>query len=255
MMGRVTFQDPRVSEVVKKYCVATWKNVRPGYRVGAIDQAVFEQFSGVKYHPPADRVPGAAVDFRRELAARQPDGQASENVATLLATADGELLHVVPGLFSPAAMARELAFAVGLNRALVAVGNAPDARRRMIQGMHRTRLAQLSADGAPGCLARLLLSHVHRRMIEQPLRRIDDVRAIEEFSGEAAHAAIRQKMELLQRALRRKAEQGFDVQPIVAKLEPVDGLLRSFRLEEAEALVTNTLAAAELPLSAPPDSR
>jgi len=201
-MGRVTFQDAEVAARVNRDFSATWKNCRPGYRVEHLEGERFEQIKKI------------------------PNGQANENVATLLCTADGELLHVVAGHWKPQDFIAELDFALAV--AAVAAQVDADGRRKTVAEKHRERLASIERTWDAGLLGRKVIEHAHRRMMEQPLRAVSDVKGVTDYAVDKqgdVPDSFRQKLEMLH-------------QSIVAKIEP---LVRAGKIEEAERVVDRLL--------------
>src|SRR5438093_12541061 len=157
-MGRVTFQNADVIRRVNHEFCSTWKNVHPGYRVEHLEGARFEEVKQI------------------------PDGQASENVVTLLCTPEGELLHVVPGHWKPKEYLKEIDFALSVAQAVARAGANPDARRKAVSDQHRERLAMLDHDWGSGSLGRMVMENVHRRMLREPLRPVSEVRGVEDYA-------------------------------------------------------------------------
>jgi hypothetical protein len=240
MMGRVTFQDDRVARRIRKSFVPVWKNVQPGYRVKKIDRAVFEKFGGTTYRPTDPAASEETEDFRRLLAARQPDGQASENVATILATADGSVIHVIPGLFRPGSFARELDVALRLHAELRRAGPDRDRKRDRLRKAHLRRLDSVRRGEVAGALARALLTHVHRRLSDGPVPRVDQIDGVREFSVVTLQQAMAGKVRKLQDEVRKR--QGDDrATEAMALMAPFDRYIRELRLDDADALVSQAL--------------
>lgn len=199
-MGRVTFQDDEVAGRINRDFVATWKNCRPGYRVEHLEGDRFEQIK------------------------RIPNGQANENVATLLCSADGELLHVVAGHWKPKDLLAEFDFAISVARAAAGESDA-DGRRQAVAAAHRERLEAIGRRWEGGELGRRVIEKAHRRMIEQPLRPAAEVRGVTDYAIDAPrgepHENLQRKMRGLHEAIQRK-------------IEP---LLREGKFEEAEKLL------------------
>ncbi|MBI3272583.1 MAG: hypothetical protein HYZ53_26575 [Planctomycetes bacterium] len=227
----MTFRDRAGVQGVAADFVPTWKNAQPGCRVGKVDARTFEQFAGKKAAPHEG-------DFAGDLMAELPNGQASENVATLIATADGELLHIVPGLWHAADFLNELTFALSVQDALRAAGDDPKARRESVVQAHRDRLARLGSwpDGLP----RRVMELAHRKMIEQPLRNAATVEPLAEFVASPAKE-LGPKMQRLQQTLARRQHEGRDPSPVVRLLQAFEPLLKAGRFHEAEALLERAL--------------
>ncbi len=201
-MGRVTFQDAEVAARITRDFAATWKNCRPGYRVEHLEGKRFEEIRKI------------------------PNGQANENVATLICTANGELLHVVAGHWKPKDFIAELDFALAV--ATVAAQPDAEARRKAVAEKHRERMTSIERAWDAGLLGRRVIEHAHRRMIEEPLRAVADVRGVTDYAVDKQGdlpESFRQKMEKLH-------------QSIVAKIEP---LVRAGKIEEAERVLDRLL--------------
>ncbi len=198
-MGRVTFQDAEVAARITRDFAATWKNCRPGYRVEHLEGKRFEEIRKI------------------------PNGQANENVATLICTADGELLHVVAGHWKPRDFIAELDFAQSVAKAIAEQTDA-EARRKAVAEKHRERLASIERTWDAGLLGRRVIELAHRRMIEQPLRAAADVRGVTDYAVDKQDDvpdSFRQKLEKLHQSL-------------LAKIEP---LVRAGKIEEAEKVL------------------
>ncbi len=85
----MTFSDERVIGAVNRDFVAVWRNIRP-------DE---------KY--PDGTYAGYGTQWLRQLG----NGTAPQNVASLLSTPEGEILHAVSGYWRPDEYVLELAFA------------------------------------------------------------------------------------------------------------------------------------------------
>jgi hypothetical protein len=216
-MGRVTFQDAEVIRRVNGEFCATWTNVQPGYKVEHLEGARFEEVKQI------------------------PNGQASENVVTLLCTPKGELLHVVPGHWKPKEYLKEIDFALSVAQAVSQAGTDRDARRKAVIEKHRERLAMLDQGWYGGSLGRLVMENVHRRMLQEPLRPVSEVRGIEDYALNAATNILAQKVKQLQQAMQQRQQEGKDLIPVAAVMQGFDQLLQSGRLREAEARVDKAL--------------
>lgn len=198
-MGRVTFLDAEVAARINRDYVATWKNVQPGYRVEHLEGERFEEIKKI------------------------PNGQASENVVTLVCTVDGELLHVVAGHWKPKDYIAELDFALTVAEAAAKSAEA-EARRKAVADRHRERLAAIERRWDAGELGRRVLVRAHQRMIEQPLRPATEVRGVTDYAIET-HGG---PPDSLQRKLQRLNE------ALVRRIEP---LLLDGKFDEAEKLI------------------
>ncbi len=232
MMGRVTFQDPAVVERVGTRYAATWINARPGYRVGKIDAATFEKFSG-------QEASDHEGDFAPDLAATLPNGQANENVATLVANARGELLHVVSGFWHTDPYLAELAFAEEVAAAVDAAGESAEARRDASAGMHRERLAALDELGA-GDLGRAVLETAHVMLAEESLRDVASVEGVTEFAFQP-EGTLKPKMERLQRAVAQAQREGRDLSRVGEAMKEFESLVKRMRVREAEEALDRAL--------------
>jgi hypothetical protein len=216
-MGRVTFQDHEVIRRINDHFRATWKNVHPGYRVEHLEGARFEEIK------------------------RIPNGQASENVVTLFCTPDGELLHVVPGHWKPKDYLKEIDFALAVAQAVARAGANPEARRKVVIEKHRERLALLERPWEGGALGRMVLENVHRRMMQEPLRPVSEVRGVEDYALNGATSTLAQKVQRLQQVIQQRQREGQDLRPIAEVMQGFDALLREGKLSEAEARVDKAL--------------
>ena len=158
-MGRVTFQDSEVRRRIGETMCATWKNVHPGYHVEHLEG---ERFEAIK---------------------KIPNGMASENVVTLIATAEGELLHVIPGHWKPKDYIREIDFALSVAKR-VEQADGPEARRKAVADRHRERLAEIEGSWDGGELGRRTIRMAHQRMIQEPLRAASEVRGVTDYALE-----------------------------------------------------------------------
>jgi hypothetical protein len=217
-MGRVTFQDPAVIRRINKSFCATWTNVQPAYQVAHLEGAQFEKAKGI------------------------PNGQASENVVTLISTPGGELLHVVPGHWKPKDYLTEIDFARGVARAAARAGADPAARRQAVIEKHRERLAVIDGQWEGGPLGRMVMENVHQRMIQEPLRPVSEVRGVEDYALNRVISTLAQKVHQLQQAIPERQREGEDVRPVVAVMQGFDGLLPEGKLIEAEARVDKALS-------------
>ncbi len=233
MMGRVTFHDPAVIEGVQARFVATWTNARPGYRVGKIDAATFEHFAGQK----AGDHDG---DFAPDLAATLPNGQANENVATLVANARGELIHVIPGFWHSEPYLAELAFAEEVSRAVDAAGDDPAARRSAAVAKYSERLETIGKEA--GDLGRAVLGNALRKLGADPLRDAAAVDGVEEFAFHPDQV-LRPKMERLQHAIAQAQRDGKDLSSVAEAMKDFESLLKQMRVQEAEAAIDRALEA------------
>ena len=236
MMGRVTFQDSAVVERVSSRFVATWANARPGYRVGKIDAATFEKFSGQE----ASDHDG---DFAPDLAATLPNGQANENVATLVANARGELLHVVSGFWHTREFLAELAFAEEVAQAVDAAGEDVEARNEAAVRIHRERLTALDELGA-GDLGRAVLETAHIKLAEEPLRDVASVEGVTEFAFQP-EPILKPKIERLQRAVAEAQRDGRDLSRVGEAMKDFESLVKRMRVREAEETLDRALEAVE----------
>jgi hypothetical protein len=228
-MGRVTFQDSEVIRRINKEFCATWRNVHPGYRVEHLEGARFEEVKQI------------------------PNGQASENVVTLFCTADGELLHVVPGHWKPNDYAKEIDFALSVAEAAARAGANPEARREAVREKHRSRLAALDQGWKGGELGRLVMQNAHRRMIQEPLRNVSLVRGVEDYALNPANSRLAQKIqpgppEAIRRKIQRASalaerwrREGKDLTPVAQVMNAVEPLLRQGRFAEAETVLDRGL--------------
>ncbi|GEM_PF-6640936 len=236
MMGRVTFQDPAVIERVATRFAATWTNARPGYRVGKIDAATFEKFSG-------QEASDHEGDFAPDLAATLPDGQANENVATLVANARGELLHVVSGFWHADEYLAELAFAEEVARVVDAAGESAEARGDAAATKHRERLAALD-DLDVGDLSRVVLQTAHRKLAETPLRDAASVDGVTDFAFQP-EATLKPKIERLQRSVAEAQREGRDLTRVGEAMKDFESLMKRMRVHEAEEALDRALDALE----------
>jgi hypothetical protein len=216
-MGRVTFQDSEVIRRVNQSFIATWRNVHPGYRVEHLEGARFEEVKRIS------------------------NGQANENVVTLLCTPAGELLHVVPGHWKPKEFVREINFALSVARAVARAGTDADARRKAVVETHRERLARLDRTWDGGALGRMVIESAHRRMIDDPLRRASEVRGVEDYALQPVTDRLAQKLQQLQRGMQRWQREGKDPRPIAAVMQRFEPLVQAGRISEAEARADRSL--------------
>jgi hypothetical protein len=150
-MERVTFHDSDFVKRVQASCVATWRNAVPGFHTACLD----------------DPRLGGCGGMVSALLLKQAAGLAPQNVATVFSTADGRVLHVAPGAFSPKDLARELDFALAVNAA-VAAAPSEDAARLLCAAKHVAR-AQTVADDVPQATLRSALGFVHESFAKRPL--------------------------------------------------------------------------------------
>jgi hypothetical protein len=219
-MGRVTFQDSEVIRRINRDFRATWKNVHPGYKVEHLEGARFEEIK------------------------RIPNGQASENVVTLICTPGGELLHVVPGHWKPKDYLKEIDFALSVAQAVARAGSNPDARRKAVVEMHREHLAMLDHGWDGGSLGRMVLENVDQRMVHEPLRRASEVQGVEDYALNRATSILSQKGHRLQQAAQQWQREGKDPRPVAEVMQVMQGiepLLHEGKLSEAEARVDHAL--------------
>lgn len=216
-MGRVTFRNPEVIRRVNENFCATWKNVQPGYHVEHLEGARFEEVKQI------------------------PNGQASENVVTLISTPRGELLHVVPGHWKPNDYLREIDFAVAVAQAVARAGANPDARRQAVGEMHRERLALLEREWEGGTLGRLVMESVHQRMMQEPLRPVSEVRGVADYALNPTTNTLAQKVQILHQAIEQRQREGRDLRPVAELMQGFDALLQAGKLSEAEARVDKAL--------------
>jgi hypothetical protein len=217
-MGRVTFQNSEVIRQVNRSFVATCHNVQPGYRVEHLEGSRFEEVRQI------------------------PSGQASENVVTLFSTPNGELLHVVPGHWKPKDYQKEIDFALSVARAMARAGADGPARRRAVAEKHHERLGLLDGSWEGGRLSRMVMESVHQRMIREPLRRITEVRGVEDYALGPVTSALAQKVRRLQQLMQQRQREGVDVHPIAELMQSFEPLLQAGKLSEAEAHVDRALA-------------
>lgn len=224
-MGRVTFQDSEVIRCINESFCATWKNVHPGYKVEHLEGARFEEIK------------------------RIPNGQASENVVTLFCTPAGELLHVVPGHWKPKDYMKEIDFALSVAQAVAQAGANPDARRKAVIEKHREHLAMLDRGWDGGSLGRAVLENVDQRMVQEPLRRVSEVRGVDDYalSKNALSAtnppdAIRRKMQRASALAEQWQRDGKDLTPVARVMNQVEPLLRQGKFKEAEAVLDRGLS-------------
>jgi hypothetical protein len=123
LMGRVTFQNDQVQEIVKKSFVPVWLNANPGY--GGSELRVGKE------------------DLAPLFAKWWPNGRADTNVKTIVATKDGEVVHAIPGFVRPGTLVAELEFALDVAKAMDAAGADPVARGKARTHAHAERLAEL----------------------------------------------------------------------------------------------------------------
>lgn len=107
-MRTVTFSDPKVRETAERSFVCVWKNIRPGLE---FRKELFE---------------GAAGE--RIVKGLRP-GTGATNICAHLATADGKVVHAVPGFAGPEAFLRELEFALEVARSLQGEAVEEDLKR------------------------------------------------------------------------------------------------------------------------------
>jgi hypothetical protein len=127
-MGRVTF--PTLTARLRERFVLTYCNAFPGYAGSELRRG--------------------NTDLAPQFAAWWSSGTADSNVATVIATPDGEVLHLLRGFFRAADLDAEIDFALEVAEAADAAGRDPDARRAAIVAKHRERLDALrQAHGSP----------------------------------------------------------------------------------------------------------
>ena len=216
-MGRVTFQDSEVIRRINRDFSAIWKNVHPGYKVEHLEGARFDEIKQI------------------------PNGQASENVVTLFCTADGDLLHVVPGHWKPKDYVKEMDFALSMAQAVARAGADVNARRKVVSEKHRERLALLDRAWDGGVLGRQVIANVHKRMIQEPLRKASEVRGVEDYALTAANNTLAQKVQRLQQAAQNWQRQGKDMRPIGEATQGLEQLIQAGKLGEAEARLDRAL--------------
>lgn len=233
MMGRVTFHDPAVIDRVQSNFVATWTNAQPGYRVGRIDAATFEHFS----HEKAKDHDG---DFAPDLAATLPNGQANENVATIVANARGEVIHVIPGFWHTEPYLAELAFAGEVSRAVEAAGDDSAARHNAAAAKYGERMKRLGHEA--GDLGRAVLGNALSKLAADPLREVASIDGVEEFAFHPDHV-LRPKMERLQRAIAQAQHDGKDLSRVAEAMKDFESLMKQMRVTEAEAAIDRALEA------------
>ncbi len=144
-MERVTFQDKKLVEKIKASCVCTWQNVFPGYETTRGSATVTASM------------------------ARCPPGTASANVATIFSTGDGKVLHIAPGLLSPEDLARELDFALSVDRAVKEAGENAAARARAFVAAHDARRAELAEAKGLDLDWKVMLTQVHKVLRSRPM--------------------------------------------------------------------------------------
>lgn len=153
-MERVTFQDESLVARIRETCVATWRNVVPGFETASIDEL---ELSSTRRG-------------LRELAGMQP-GTASNNIATLFSSPEGHVLHVAPGLHSPEDLRRELDFALSVDAAVEA-GRTPRLKRIAYTEAHRWRRVDRKVPES----ARRVYERVHETLSSRPLLALDALR-------------------------------------------------------------------------------
>ena len=220
-MGRVTFQNSEVIRRINRDFSATWKNVQPGYRVEHLEGARFEQIKQI------------------------PNGQASENVVTLFCNANGELLHVVPGHWKPADYLKEMDFALAVAQSVERAGENPIARRKAVSEKHRERLALLDRSWTGGALGRQVIANAHKRMIQEPLRKVAEVRGVTDYaltpSLTPGNNTLAQKMQRASELAEQWKLAGKDLTPVARIMNDVEPLMRQGKLNEAEQVVERGL--------------
>lgn len=130
-MERVTFQDKSLVEKIKKSCVCTWRNIVPGFETASADECGHGD--------------GALV---LTCLTQSKPGTASQNIATIFAAADGRVLHIAPGILSPADFAKELDFALSVQAALEKAGKDRAASDHAFVLAHETRRDSLAKETA-----------------------------------------------------------------------------------------------------------
>jgi hypothetical protein len=151
-MERVTFQDKKLVEKIKASCVCTWRNIVPGYETVALDDSEI----------------GNQGPLIAACLTKSPPGSASSNIATIFSTGDGKVLHIAPGLLSPEDLAKELDFALSVDRALKEAGDDAAAREHSFVAAHDARLAQLEKASLDSSW-RKLITAVHKGLSSHKL--------------------------------------------------------------------------------------
>jgi hypothetical protein len=112
---------------------------------------------------------------------KSPPGAASTNIATIFSTADGEVLHVAPGLLSAELLGKELDFALSVAEVVQKAGSDGTARACACASAHSKRLVE--GLGAVDAGYRPKLQRVHEAFSKKPLLPLETL-ALGDYSDE-----------------------------------------------------------------------
>lgn len=139
----MTFQHDRVLEHIDQSFVLGSKVVDPGY--------IGPTFGGERvkrvFGPSADPAM-TETEFSQRLLERIPSATANNDVALVFATSDGQVVHVIPGIWSGEDCAKEMDYALELSKRIK--GLPLDEQHSLISSTHRERLAGIDNEPYEG---------------------------------------------------------------------------------------------------------
>lgn len=234
MMGRVTLQDHAVVLAVGDNFVATWVDASSGLPVEERANDLVKARTGAR---PWDR---GGRDRAVGWASVVPQGQARDNVAVLLATARGELLHIVPGFWSPRLFLRELAFARKVSEAVTLAGSDPEARRHAARDVHRRRLLEIKRRWSRSDLGTLVLEGAHESMVKRPLRSIEPSHGFDDLPV-GPLLEFRSRWQQIERLASVVELRGIDLAPLRKNMDRFEPLVEAGKIDQARITLDDAL--------------
>ncbi len=248
-MERVTFLNTAVIDQVNDNFVAIWRNwASEGATFTKLDMNVLMNRPGAQQFLSELDEP---VDEQAELSALSagiPNGVSSEDIATIFATARGEVLHVAPGLWNPEEYLREIQFALSVNARMDEAGGDVERRHEAVVAAHKERLVVLNKSWSGTETGRRSLKVVSQRVIRQPLHEAREWAEHQNFAVAFAekpvtvriHHKVEQFRGLFTERLKQRGDDP-DLKLAARKMQHFEGLVRKMQYKKAELNVDQAL--------------